>query len=196
VSAGQSDAFADRRRALEEEFFRKEEQKLVELLRVKQEKEALRAVLAQSGSKISDALVNSLFEHGVTPKALAALALVPLVIVAWADGSDEQKEKTAIIQAATSIGVPTDGPGYALLQAWLEHKPPTKLLHTWETYTTALVATLTPEQREGMKSDIIGRARAVAQAAGGFLGLGPKVSAAEAQILERLEKAFDGTAQS
>ena len=168
----------------------------MELLRVKQEKEALRAVLAQSGSKISDALVNSLFEHGVTPKALAALALVPLVIVAWADGSDEQKEKTAIIQAATSIGVPTDGPGYALLQAWLEHKPPTKLLHTWETYTTALVATLTPEQREGMKSDIIGRARAVAQAAGGFLGLGPKVSAAEAQILERLEKAFDGTAQS
>lgn len=193
MSPGNDDAFVDRRKALEEEFFRKQDEKLVQALRTKQEKEALRDALALTGGIVSEALVDTLFEHGVTPKALAALTLVPLVVVAWADGSIEKKEKDAVLQAATSIGVPTDGPGYALLQSWLDAKPPAKLLHAWETYAAALAADLSPVQRERMKADIIERARAVAQAAGGFLGLGTKISTSEEEALKRLEQAFAGT---
>jgi hypothetical protein len=36
----------------------------------------------------------------------------------------------------------------------------------------------------------------VARAAGGFLGIGPKISAAEEEALRRLERAFDGSARS
>jgi tellurite resistance protein len=116
-----------------------------------------------------------------------------LVIVAWADGAIDKKEKSAILQAATSMGVPTDGPGYALLQSWLEHKPPAKLLHAWEAYVAALAADLSPEQREDMKTDVVERARRVAEAAGGFLGIGPKTSASEEEALQRLARAFGGT---
>lgn len=184
------EVFSDRRRALEEEFFRKHDQKLVGMLRTKQEKAELRESLREMGVADSESLVDALFEHKVTPKALAALTLVPLVVVAWADQSIDQKEKSAILQAAASMGVPPDGHGYALLQAWLDDKPPAKLLHTWETFAAALAADLTPEQRATMKTDIVDRARKVAQAAGGFLGLGSKISASEQEIIERLEKAF------
>ena len=196
MSARDHDAFVDRRKALEEEFFRKHDEKLVQALRVTQEKKALRDVLEQVGSRISDSVIDTLFEHGVTPKALAALALVPLVIVAWADGSIDRKEKSAVLEAATSMGVPTDGPGYALLQAWLDHKPPAKLLHAWESYAGALAEGLSPPDRDSMKADIIGRARAVAKAAGGFLGIGPKVSASEEEALQRLAQAFEKTAHT
>lgn len=190
------DAFAERRKSLEEQFFRKQDQKLLERLRANQEKKALHEALVQSGSHISDAVVDALFEHGVTPQALASLTLVPLVIVAWADNSVEPKEKAAILKAAASMGVPTDGPGYALLQGWLEHKPPAKLLHAWEEYARALAASLTPADRESVKADVVGRAREVARAAGGFLGVGPKISAAEEEALQRLEQAFDGSTRS
>lgn len=193
MSPGDDSPFVDRRKALEEEFFHKQDQKLVQALRTKQEKQALRDALTQTGSKVSDAFVDTLFEHGVTPQAVAAVTLVPLVIVAWADGSIDKKEKEAILRAATSMGVPSDGPGYALLQAWLEQKPPAKLLHAWETYVAALAADLTPAQRDGMRADIVERAREVAKAAGGFLGLGTKISASEEDALKRLEEAFSGS---
>jgi hypothetical protein len=194
VSAS-NDAFADRRRSLEEEFFRKHDAKLVQALRVEQDKKALRDVLQQTGSRMSDSVIDILFEHGVTPKALAAIALVPLVIVAWADGSVDRKEKSAVLEAAASMGVPTHGPGYALLQAWLDHKPPTKLLHAWESYAGALAQNLSPSDRDSMKADIVERARAVAKAAGGFLGIG-KISASEEEALQRLAQAFEKTAQT
>jgi hypothetical protein len=192
VSPGHDDVFADRRKALEEEFFRKADQRLVEQLRAKQEKTALRESLTQLGVSSSDSLVDALFDQSVTPQALAALTLVPLVLVAWADGSIDQKEKSAILQAAASLGVPSDGPGYALLQTWLENKPPAKLIHTWESYAAALATNLSPAQRDLMKADIVDRARKVAEAAGGFLGLGSKVSVSEREAIQRLEKAFGG----
>lgn len=190
MSAGQDNAFTDRRKALEEEFFRKQDQRLVEQLRAKQEKSELREALVQLGAKDSEALVDALFAHSVSPRTLAAITLVPLVVVAWADGSLDAKEKAAILQASASLGVPEDGPGYALLRAWLDEKPPSKLLQTWETFTAALAANLSTEQRAGMKADVIDRARRVAEAAGGFLGIGPKVSVSEREVLARLEKAF------
>jgi hypothetical protein len=42
-----------------------------------------------------------------------------------------------------------------------------------------------------LKTRILGYARDVAQASGGFLGMGPKISAVENEVLQRLERAFD-----
>jgi hypothetical protein len=45
--------------------------------------------------------------------------------------------------------------------------------------------------RNRLKSELLGRARRVAEAAGGFLGLGSKVSRAEEAILTELAAAFE-----
>ena len=42
-----------------------------------------------------------------------------------------------------------------------------------------------------LKSDLLGRARTVAEAAGGILGLGSKVSKSEQAMLEELAHAFE-----
>ena len=46
-------------------------------------------------------------------------------------------------------------------------------------------------EKQRLKSEIVGRARAVAESTGGILGLGNKVCAEEAAILSELERAFE-----
>jgi hypothetical protein len=48
---------------------------------------------------------------------------------------------------------------------------------------------MTEDERQGLKQDILERARAVATASGGFLGIG-KISDAEKEMLERLDATF------
>jgi len=59
-----------------------------------------------------------------------------------------------------------------------------------EAYIEALKASLGERARAHLKSGTMGRARAVAEAAGGFLGVA-SISAAEKKMLEALEWAFD-----
>ena len=50
---------------------------------------------------------------------------------------------------------------------------------------------MTPEQVRALRSDLIERARAIASASGGLLGVG-KVSAAQADMIHQLESASFG----
>jgi hypothetical protein len=54
-----------------------------------------------------------------------------------------------------------------------------------------LCAQIPPAEQHALRDELIGRARHVAEAAGGFLGLGNKVSSAEEAVLEKLAGAFD-----
>jgi hypothetical protein len=64
-------------------------------------------------------------------------------------------------------------------------------MEAWGEYIVDLCANLGEGEKTLVKEDIIGRARAVAKAAGGFMGLGSKISAEEEIVLIELEKAFD-----
>jgi hypothetical protein len=186
------EVFADRRKALEEEFFRKQDQKLIERLRVSESKKALKDALALAGSNLSDAVVDRLVDHGVTAETLTSLTLIPLVAVAWADGTVERKEREAVLRAADEKGIAAGTAAHGLLEAWLSKKPDSKLVRAWEEYIAAIVSTLSAEETKSLKADILDRARQVASAAGGFLGIGPRISAAEQDVLDKLERAFEG----
>ena len=68
-------------------------------------------------------------------------------------------------------------------------RPEPKMLEAWEHYLRDLCGKMTEDERQGLKQDILERARAVATASGGFLGIG-KISDAEKAMLERLEATF------
>lgn len=185
-----NDFLGDRKVGLEEAFFAQQDailrRRLGEMDETKARKESLAAA-----SGIKDATVlDKLLAQNVTGATLMALSLVPLVVVAWADGSLDERERAAILSGAEQAGLGKEHASYQLFEGWLARKPPPELVATWREYVSALSATLTDDARQALRSEFLGRARTVAEAAGGFLGMGQKVSAAEAAVLGELEQAF------
>ena len=182
----------ERRRALEEAFFAKENEELLERLRRADAAQSRKAALAAASGIADDAVLERLAALGLGADTLAALALVPLVAVAWADGGIDDKERSAVLAAAEEAGIGRQAASRELLARWLREPPPRELLAAWTDYTRAVSATLDDAARQALRADLLGRARRVAEAAGGFLGLGRRVSANEETVLRRLEDAFSG----
>ncbi len=181
----------DRRKALEESFFRKENEKLRARLAVQQAERQAREDLAQASGISDEAVLDRLVKLGLSPETLAALSLVPLIEVAWANGKLDEKERKAVLSGAAASGVKDGSAACDLLKGWLVRKPAPALRETWDGYIRALVATLPDDARQALKKDLLDRARAVAEAAGGVLGLG-SISKEEGAALERLERIFEG----
>ena len=180
----------DRGRGLEDEFFRRQDAQLKEKLKQQAQRESAREAMAHATGIKNAAVVDRLIELGIPVATVTALSLVPLVEVAWADGSIDASERGLILERATSAGFGPDSTERALLEDWLTRKPDPKLLTAWTHFVRGLGEQLSPEQRETLKKDLLERARAVGSASGGFLGLGSKVSAGEAKVMEELERAF------
>ena len=182
--------FEERRKSLEEEFFHRENQRQLEKLRQVRGMEQSREELSQASGIQNEVILDRLLELGITAQTVAALAVVPLVEVVWADGHLDEKEKQAFLQAADQLGLSAGSVNYDLLEGWLSKRPDRRLRQAWREYIQGLCDELNPEQREALKSDLLRRARDMAEASGGILGLGSKISKAEMDTLEELADAF------
>jgi hypothetical protein len=182
---------ADRRKALEEEFFRKQDERLRQQLRAKRERAALEAELRERLGVENEGLIGALVDLGLTVETVTALAIVPLVEVAWADGKLEAKEREALLAVAKDFGVDPRHPSYEMLAGWLQHRPRPEMLELWGDYVRAIVSRLAEDERTGMRDRMLARARGIAEAAGGILGLGRKVSPEEEVVLATLARAYE-----
>ncbi len=175
--------------SLEEAFFRKRDAELIEqyrrLERIKQTREALSEISGIHNKKVLDKLI----ELEVSPQILASMAVVPLIEVAWVDGKIDDKERGAVLAGAAGNGIEKGSADYALLENWLQHRPPVKLLDAWMHYIEGLCEIMSPEERLAFKRDLMDRARKVAEASGGVFGL-VKISSDEQAILKKMESAF------
>jgi hypothetical protein len=191
-SQHRDEPLGDRHRALDEEFFKRESELLRQQLRARLESDTNRRALAESSGIAHPEVLDRLVRLGLDGETVVALGLVPLIDVAWADGRMDEKERLALLSAAREKGIDDASPAGLLLASWLSAPPPAKLRDVWIEYVRALCRKLEPKERTELRDDLLGRARAVAEAAGGFLGLGSKVSPKEQQELARLEAAFEG----
>jgi hypothetical protein len=185
------EVLGDRRKALEEQFFTKHNEELRQQLRKSEEKQASREALARVAGDADEEVLDKLVELGIGPQTWAALEIVPLVEVAWANAQVEAKERSAVLAAAEANGIKASSPSHQLLEDWLTHRPDARLLATWGEYIVGLCAGLDPAQKNALRDEILGRARTVAKAAGGFLGLGSKISPEEEVVLQQLAKPFE-----
>lgn len=177
--------------SLEEEFFRREDQRLLARVRELREAETARETLSKATGINDAAVLDRLMALKIQPEIIAALRIVPLVAVAWADGSLDEKEREAVLSGAQEAGIPADSPAYTLLEAWLKRRPEPYLLAAWTTLVQGMSASLSGAEVEKLKASLMERVRRVAGASGGVLGLGSKVSKQEAAVLETLSKAFE-----
>ena len=109
----------DRGRSLEDEFFRREDRRLMERLSELRAAEATREALGKASGITKPAVLEKLMELGIRAETVAALSIVPLVEVAWADGALDAKERRAVVERA---GVARDSTAGALLEAWLDRQ--------------------------------------------------------------------------
>jgi hypothetical protein len=184
------DSLHERGKAIEDLFFKQCDEKLLDNLRKEIAKKEIHEAFHHVSGISDAAALDALVEAGITPESLTSIAMVPLVVVAWADKVMEPAEKAAILQAAEVAGVHPDTASYVTMECWLEKRPSSDLLEAWKAYIRALKPTLDAVAFSQLKHSILDRAEKVASATGGFLGLGSKVSESERKVLSQLAKAF------
>lgn len=176
-------------RLLENAFFLDEDRILRERLQAMRKLAETKEVLASVSGITNDAILTKLVELNVKPETVAALAAVPLVEVAWADGRIDPAEREAVLKHANSLGIVPGSVEHELLERWLTHRPEPSLLLAWQACLQGLCEALTPEERPLLKEELLHATRSTAEAAGGFLGLG-RISASEKRVLDSLAASF------
>ena len=179
------DIFAERGRGLEEEYFMRKERELIEKLHQKLSLEsAQQQMVAATG--IQDAeVIEALRELGYTPDTVMLLHLVPLIQVAWASGDVSEKERELIMHAARSRGVAMGSTAEAQLNEWLTKKPSEAFFANTLRAIRILIEALPADQRRESRQDLLAYSRSIAQASGGFLGIGA-ISGDENAALEEI----------
>jgi hypothetical protein len=175
-------------RALEDAFFFEEDQRLLESLREMKVLEQTTGLLSEVSGISDPRVLMRLAQLKVTPASAASLAILPLVAVAWADGSVDAVEREVLVDALDENfffqTIDRD-----ILEAWLAIPPPPSLLVAWEEFVGDLVFQLGPADRGALAAGILGHAHRVAGAVGNFLGFGG-ISADEQNVLDRLGRAL------
>ena len=92
-------------KALEESFFERKNQELLRKLREQGAKERKRGALRDALKLDDDEVLDRMVELDLEPETIIALGRVPLVEVAWADGSIQSRERDAVLRAADERGV-------------------------------------------------------------------------------------------
>ncbi len=181
---------SERSRTLMDEFFHKEDLKLIAKLREIQELQQTKDALAKASGIKNETILKKLAELKIDPAVLTALTLVPLVEVAWADGEVDDKERAAVLAAAEKQGIQKDSTNYALLEQWITKRSEPRLMKAWSLYVEGLCSELSQAQVNALKVEVMTNARQIAESSGGFLGMGMKISAKEDQVLKKLEQSF------
>jgi tellurite resistance protein len=179
-----------RRAGLEEAFFAKHNEELRRKMMEADAQKFRKDALAAATGIVDDQVLARLEQLKIGTGTLAALTLVPMVLVAWADGTISPEERRALLSAAAKAGMVAGSPGLELLEAWLHVRPAPALFQAWKDYVHALSRTLGPAERLTLETSVLAQSRAVAEAAGSFLGLTSGISAAEKALLQELAQTF------
>jgi hypothetical protein len=163
---------------------------LLHHLRVTEERtEAIRQ-LAQVSGITDESILDELLVHDISAAHAAALPLVPLLLVAWADGAMDAPERLVIMKAMKDHDLIPSQPAYELLVSWLDEPPGHFLFELWDIYVRGIRTVMDESTYEEWKNRIMDRAEFVAAAAGGFWGIGFTISDAEKAMLAKLDDSF------
>jgi hypothetical protein len=172
--------------AKETEYFLKQEEALLRELKRRAALEEQREQIA-AVTKIGDEdVLQDLLELGFDRDTANLLHIVPLVEIAWAEGKVTERERDLILELARARGVATDTPAYRKLSEWLSVRPGEAFFARTLDAIARVLAALPADQRDATTGDLVSQCKRVAEASGGFLGVGSKISPEEAEVLEKV----------
>jgi hypothetical protein len=184
------DGLSDRRRASEEEYFRKRDQQLVEHLRIQAEREAARGRLSQRVGVADDEVLQDLETLGFSDQTVSLLPMVPLVHVGWADGGMAASAAQRIMEASREHGIEELSDAGRQLREWLESRPSEHLFDGAPQAIRTVLQHQSISEPELYVRNLLTQSTDVAAASGGVLGFG-KISKNERAILDRISRELE-----
>ena len=130
---------------------------------------------------------------------LAALALAPLVEVAWADGQITPGERQGVLEAAKRIGVDQHSEFCrSTLRRWLFEAPPTEALERWRELLAETIRGGSSRAARKSESRLLEEARQIAKMderpfeSGASVNASAGITDAEQRVLDDLAAALSG----
>jgi hypothetical protein len=181
------DSFAERGRALEEEYFRKKDRELIDKLRRASEADRARGELSQQTGLTDPAMLAALEELGLTADTVALLPLVPVVELAWAEGGITPAERQIVLSLARSRGITEGSPADVRLNMWMASRPTPEQFAKATRVMSALLDSGAPVTKDLSADQLVAYCEQIAQASGGIFGMPIRaVSAEERNLLTRI----------
>lgn len=180
----------DRKRALEEDYFRRKDQELVEKIRRAAAAQDARQRLSAMSGLDDPELIDELQALGFTPDTVALLPFVPLIQVAWAEGGVSDAERKLVIQLARSRGIAEASPADRQLSDWLATRPSADVFARATRLVRAVFAAPGRPQQGVMTADeLVDYCDGIAAASGGLFGIN-RISAEERALLAAIAAAL------
>ncbi|MCL6741876.1 hypothetical protein LZ518_12135 [Sphingomonas sp. RB56-2] len=182
--------FGDREKAMEADYFRKEEARLLEKLRQNAKIDEIAEALRDQLQVNDPDLLVAVRDLGINAENASAFLLAPLVQVAWAEGKVRKDEQAAVLKIARDRGIEEGSPSDGQLHEWMVNRPADELFKASLRAIKAGLAVLPGPERHERIERILDGCRAVAEASGTEiahqLGLGTGVSKSEASLLDSI----------
>ncbi|MBC8073081.1 MAG: TerB family tellurite resistance protein, partial [Deltaproteobacteria bacterium] len=145
--------------------------------------------IAAAVSTDDTALAEQIRKLGFDGESAKVFDLLPLVHVAWADGTVQAGERKAIMRVVASRGLGPDSDGAKLLAALLDERPPESFMRQSREVLGKLIGST-----DAKADDIVELCMKVAAASGGFLGLGERIGDEERQLIAEISLGLGGHA--
>jgi hypothetical protein len=164
------DAFAERERALEDEYFRKKDLELIARMHKAALTATARAEMERSTGLSDPALLQELLELGFTPQTVSLLPLVPVLEVAWAEGGISPAEHELIEKVARSRGIDDASPAGDQLRQWMTTRPDDTVFQGAGRLIAAMLGSASHKAFGLTAQELVAYCEKIAEASGGIFG--------------------------
>ena len=180
-----TDGITDEVRKREEEYFRRKDRELIERMRQQTEAASARQAIESATGIHDPESLRDLEALGFTPRTITLLPLVPVLQVAWAEGSVTSAERELILNLARARGIEAGSDADAQLQEWLDRRPPNDVFAKAGRLIGAMLDHPEGAEMHVSAADLLKYCEQIAHASGGVFGFG-SVSAEEKVALQEV----------
>jgi hypothetical protein len=182
-----SDQFG--KRDHEDDYFRKQDQELIEKMRKAAAAEEARRSLGEESGIQDPEILREIAQLGFDAGTVSLLPLIPILQVAWAEGTVSPPERALILDVARHRGIQEGSPADQQLTEWLAHSPSPEVFSRAGRLIAAMLTAGGGKAQDLSADDLVKYCESIAAASGGILGLG-KVSSSERAAIEQIKNAL------
>lgn len=184
MSSDEEDAYFRQR-----EMERREDRRR-QMAKAAKELQEARGVAKATGTDDMD-LAERIRKLGFTGETATVFDLLPLILVAWADGSVSRAERQTIFTVLEHRNIARDAEAFVAVESLLEEKPSEAFIEESMDALRDLMA----DRADAKTAEMIELCAAIADASGGFLGLVKRVSEEERELIAKIADSLGSTAQ-